>query len=60
MIFDEQDTLSDFSTPLIHTFSKTTASIGEEWKQKLNERENVILMGKFRFLIRNNINYSAY
>lgn len=45
MIFDEQDTLSDFSTPLIHTFSKTTASIGEEWKQKLNERENVILMG---------------
>ena len=47
MIFDEADgNLVTFSEPLIHTFSKTTASIGEEWKKTLNSRPNVVLMGK--------------
>ena len=45
MIFGSDGKLESFSTPLIHTFSKTTASIGTEWKQKLNDRENVLLMG---------------
>jgi len=46
MIFDESDgNLVSFSEPLIHTFSKTTASIGEEWKKTLNSRPNVVLMG---------------
>jgi hypothetical protein len=46
MIFHENGKLIDFSEPLIHTFSKTAASIGEEWTKKLQLRENVILMGK--------------
>lgn len=45
MIFHENGKLIDFSEPLIHTFSKTAASIGEEWTKKLQLRENVILMG---------------
>ena len=50
MIFDESDgNLVSFSEPLIHTFSKTTASIGEEWKKTLNSRPNVVLMGKIIF-----------
>ena len=45
MIFDENGNLAQFSEPLIHTFSKTTAAIGEEWKNRLGQRNNVMLMG---------------
>ena len=46
MIFDENENVTAFTEPLIHTFTKNTQSIGETWRKKLHERKNVLLMGK--------------
>jgi len=45
MIFDENENVTAFTEPLIHTFTKNTQSIGETWRKKLHERKNVLLMG---------------
>jgi len=45
MIFDENENVTAFSEPLIHTFTKNTKSIGDTWRKKLHERKNVLLMG---------------
>lgn len=46
MIFDENENVTAFTEPLIHTFTKNTQSIGDTWRKKLHERKNVLLMGK--------------
>ena len=41
---DNQE-LTGFGSPLIHTFSKNSSSIGEQFKKGLIERPHVLLMG---------------
>ena len=45
MIFNDCDTLTKFSEPIIHTFSKNSRSIGENFQTGLKSRPNVLLMG---------------
>ena len=45
MIFNEENTLTAFSMPIIHTFSKNSNSIGDDFQGTLKDRPNVLLMG---------------
>ena len=45
MIFNDENILTAFSMPIIHTFSKNSNSIGNDFQGTLNDRPNVLLMG---------------
>ena len=45
MIFNDENTLTAFSMPIIHTFSKNSNSIGDDFQGTLKDRPNVLLMG---------------